>query len=81
MILEPGSFAGRDNSPKPQRGPEPIQRMSFAIFIRLAARVFSAPEAATIASWAASCANLFSAETNGNWVFSAILSATLSANS
>ena len=50
MILLPGSFAGRDSSPNPQRGPEPSQRTSFAIFIKLTASVFNAPLAATIAS-------------------------------
>ncbi len=33
MIEEPGSFAGRLSSPRPQRGPEPAQRMSLAIFM------------------------------------------------
>ena len=33
MIDEPGSFSGRISSPRPQRGPEPIQRTSLAIFI------------------------------------------------
>jgi hypothetical protein len=32
MIDEPGSFSGKLNSPRPQRGPEPSQRMSLAIF-------------------------------------------------
>ena len=31
MIELPGSFSGRINSPRPQRGPEPRYRMSFAI--------------------------------------------------
>ena len=53
MMLLPGSLAGSDNSPIPQRGPEPSQRMSLAIFIKLAASVLSAPLAATIASCAA----------------------------
>src|SRR5215471_10722435 len=30
MIEEPGSFSGRINSPKPERGPEPSKRMSLA---------------------------------------------------
>ncbi len=30
MIEEPGSFSGRLISPSPERGPEPIRRMSFA---------------------------------------------------
>ena len=60
MILLPGSFAGSDNSPIPQRGPEPSQRMSLAIFIKLAASVLSAPLAATIASCAANCGQIYS---------------------
>ena len=45
----------------PARGPEPSQRMSFAIFISDAASVASAPLANTTASWAASAANLLRA--------------------
>ena len=81
MMLLPGSLAGSDNSPIPQRGPEPSQRMSLAIFIKLAASVLSAPLAATIASCAANCENLFGAETNGRLVFNAIADATRFANS
>src|ERR1700687_1681026 len=58
MIDDPGSFSGIDSSPRPQRGPEASQRISLAIFISDAARVFSAPEAKTISSWAESAANL-----------------------
>jgi hypothetical protein len=32
-IEEPGSFSGSVNSPKPQSGPDPSQRMSLAIFM------------------------------------------------
>ena len=39
MIELPGSFSGSINSPSPERGPEPSQRMSSAIFARLAANV------------------------------------------
>jgi hypothetical protein len=35
MIDEPGSFAGKTSSSKPQRGPEASQRMSLAIFTTL----------------------------------------------
>merc|ERR1719211_467312 len=28
MIEDPGSFSGKDSSPRPQRGPEPRKRMS-----------------------------------------------------
>ena len=50
MIEEPGSFSGSDSSASPQRGPEPIQRISLAIFISEQASVFSAPLAITSAS-------------------------------
>ncbi len=47
MMLLPGSFSGSSSSPKPQRGPEPKKRMSFAIFINDVATVFNAPLAST----------------------------------
>jgi hypothetical protein len=34
MIDEPGSFSGSEISPRPERGPEPISRMSLAILNR-----------------------------------------------
>ena len=43
MMELPGSFSGMEISPRPQRGPFASQRMSFAIFMRFAARPFSAP--------------------------------------
>ena len=61
MMLLPGSFSGRDNSPRPHRGPEPRKRISLAIFIRLQAITFRAPCNSTIASWAANASNLFGA--------------------
>jgi hypothetical protein len=48
--IYPGSFSGILISPSPQRGPLERYRTSFAIFIKLHARVLSAPEASTIAS-------------------------------
>ena len=66
MIELPGSFSGIVISPRPERGPEAIQRMSLAIFISAAASVFSAPWAESRASWPASAANLFSAVRNGS---------------
>src|SRR6476660_9751083 len=80
MIDEPGSFSGKINSPKPQRGPEPNQRKSFAIFINAHANVFNAPLEKTNASCAASAANLLGADTKGNSVKRAIFSADFSAN-
>lgn len=50
MIEEPGSFSGSSNSPMPERGPEPIRRISLAIFIRETARTLSMPESSTNAS-------------------------------
>ena len=50
MMDEPGSFSGRASSPSPQRGPEPSQRTSSAIFISETARVRSAPWVNTSAS-------------------------------
>src|ERR1700758_5016727 len=44
MMDEPGSFSGSVSSPRPQRGPEASQRMSLAILMSEAARVFNAPE-------------------------------------
>ena len=65
MIDEPGSFSGSRSSPRPQRGPEPRNRTSLAIFISETATTFRAPEASTTASCAASASNLFGAVTNG----------------
>ncbi len=47
IIDDPGWVSGRLISPSPQRGPEPSQRMSFAIFMRLTAMVFNSPLAST----------------------------------
>ena len=79
MIDEPGSFSGSIISPKPQRGPDASQRMSLAIFIRLVAKVLSAPLAKTIGSCPASAWNLFGAVTKGKPVISAIWAATFTA--
>lgn len=65
IILLPGSFSGKISSPRPERGPEPRNRISFAIFIRLQAVVFMAPLSSTKASWAARASNLFGAVTKG----------------
>ena len=50
IIEDPGSLAGRINSPIPLLGPEPNMRMSLPIFISDTATVFNAPCASTIAS-------------------------------
>jgi hypothetical protein len=78
MIELPGSFSGIRISPSPDLGPDASHRTSLAIFMSATASVLSAPWAATSASWAASASNLFSAETNGWPVSSAILFATCS---
>ena len=80
MIELPGSFSGIDSSPA-QRGPLASQRTSFAIFIRPAATVFSAPCANTSASAAAITSNLLGAVTNGSFASRPISSATRTANS
>src|SRR6201996_7580478 len=77
MMDEPGSFSGRDNSPRPERGPEPRRRMSLAILNRLAATVLMAPWLNTMASWAASASNLLGAVVNAMPVILAICSATI----
>jgi hypothetical protein len=43
MMEEPGSFSGRESSPRPHLGPDPKNLMSLAIFIKLTARVLRAP--------------------------------------
>mmetsp|Transcript_9858 Transcript_9858/g.20654 ORF Transcript_9858/g.20654 Transcript_9858/m.20654 type:complete len:204 (+) Transcript_9858:234-845(+) len=68
MIELPGSFAGNDNSPSPQRGPLPKRRRSFAILFKLQAIVFKTPETSTNESCAASASNLFGAVTSGKSV-------------
>src|SRR5437764_8460658 len=50
MIELPGWTAGRSISPIPARGPEPSQRISLAIFMRLTANVLSEPLASTMLS-------------------------------
>ena len=57
MIDEPFWSSGRKISASPARGPEPRKRRSFAIFVRLTATVFSAPEASTSPSRAACDSN------------------------
>ena len=63
MMLEPGWIAGRVISARPQRGPLFMSRTSFAIFIRLAATVLSAPLAHAAPSWAPWASKWFAAST------------------
>mmetsp|Transcript_37604 Transcript_37604/g.87931 ORF Transcript_37604/g.87931 Transcript_37604/m.87931 type:complete len:213 (-) Transcript_37604:689-1327(-) len=72
MIELPGSFSGRESSPRPERGPLPRKRMSFAILLSEHASTFSAPLASMIASCAASASNLLGAVTKGSCVSSAM---------
>ena len=44
IIDDPGSFSGRESSPRPHRGPDAKNLISFAIFMRLVAIVFNAPD-------------------------------------
>ena len=80
MIDEPGSFSGSESSPRPQRGPDPKNRISLAIFIRETANVFKAPLKNTNASFEAKASNLFVAVTNEYPVSLLNTSATASAN-
>ena len=81
MMELPGSFSGMRISPMPQRGPLARRRTSFAIFMHATASVFGAPCVRTMASCAASAANLFGAVRNGSPVSSAICAATFAAYS
>ena len=57
MIELPFWSSGSAISARPARGPEPMKRMSFAIFVSETATVFSAPEASTMPSRAACASN------------------------
>src|SRR6478609_10829428 len=61
MIELPGWSSGIVISPRPQRGPEASQRRLLAMFDRLMATVFSAPEASTAASRLAIASKVFAA--------------------
>ncbi len=79
MMEEPGSFSGRDSSPRPQRGPEARNLRSLAIFMSEHAMTLSAPDTSTMASWAARASNLLGAVTKGRPVREDTLEATFSA--
>ena len=57
MIEEPFCSSGRNSSPMPARGPEPISARSFAIFVSETAITFSAPDSSTSASRFACASN------------------------
>ena len=58
-MLDPGCRSGSAISPSPARGPDPIQRRSLQIFVRLTAIVFSCPDSSTSPS-RAPCASKWS---------------------
>ena len=62
IIEDPGSLEGKSISPIPLRGPDDNILMSLPIFINATANFFNAPDAPTIASFAARDSNLFGAE-------------------
>ena len=57
MIDEPFWSSGRKISARPARGPEPMSRRSFAIFVSETATVLRAPDVSTRASRAACASN------------------------
>jgi len=59
MIDDPGSFSGRESSPRPHLGPDPKNLISLAIFIKETAKVFKLPLNYTKASLVAKLSNLF----------------------
>ena len=61
------------SSPSPQRGPEPKNLISLAIFIKLQAITFKAPWSSTMASWAARASNLFGALKKTKWKKTSLL--------
>ena len=81
MIDEPFCSSGRKSSDSPARGPEPISRRSFAIFVSETATTLSAPEASTRPSRAACDSNGSAGAEIGSPVASCRSSRTLAANS
>lgn len=61
IIDDPGSFSGKDNSPKPDLGPLPKNLISFAILCKETAKVFKAPDKLIKASLAYKASNLLGA--------------------
>jgi hypothetical protein len=72
MIELPGSFAGSDSSPRPERGPDARKRISLAILLSATASVLSAPEKDTSPSFAASCSKVLGAGSKAKPVISLI---------
>lgn len=68
IMDEPGCRSGRFISPKPVFGPDPIQRRSLFIFVKLTAMVFKAAEASTKPSRFACASKWFVASVRGSLV-------------
>lgn len=77
---DPGSFSGRESSPRPHLGPDPKNLISLAIFISETANVFRDPLSSTRASFVARDSNLLGAVTKSNPVSFFKFVATYSAN-
>ena len=69
MLEEPGWTGGNFSSPRPQRGPEPSQRTSLAIFVSAEEAAPSAPPKKTQASRPPICSKKFRAGRTGIPVF------------
>ena len=80
MIDEPGCRSGSAISPRPVRGPEPIQRRSLVILISPTAIVRSCPEVSTSASRAPCASKWLRASVSGSPVSAAISAITSAAN-
>ncbi len=77
MIDEPGCRSGMLSSPSPVFGPDPIQRRSLQIFVRLTAIVRRAPDVSTSASRLACASKWLRASVMGSsvsWVSSSMTS-------
>ena len=80
MMDEPGCRSGRCSSARPARGPEPIQRMSFAILYSPTATTRSWPDASTSASRAPCASKWLRASVSGRPVTSTSRAMTAAAN-
>jgi len=80
IMLLPGSFSGKFNSPSPLLGPLAKNRISLATFIKLTAMVFKLPWNSTKASWEANASNLLTAVLKVCFVYFDISSAIFVSN-
>ena len=81
MIDEPFCSSGRNSSPMPARGPEPISARSLAILVSETAITFSAPDSSTSASRLACASNGSSGARTSRPSSDASRSRTFAANS